>query len=153
MASKEAKADMGIHLVIAEDKMRKCLCNLELYKPLCAFYSSIHFDLFLQLNNFLFHLYFSVQILDLCFLLPFFKSNYIFLVKQRVFDISTESCSLIFFLSSFLHLLQIIERTSVFSKRHDILGFSNFLYLPQLMKKIFHHFSYSKYFSIILSLF
>ena len=32
-------------------------------------YSLIHFDLFLQLNNFLFHIYFSVFILDLCFLL------------------------------------------------------------------------------------
>ena len=35
-------------------------------------------------------------------------------------------------LSSFLHLLQIIEIASVFSKRYDFLGFSNFLYLPQI---------------------
>ena len=34
--------------------------NLELYKPFCSFYSSIHFALFLQENSFLFHFYFSI---------------------------------------------------------------------------------------------
>ena len=36
-----------------------------------------------------------------------------------------------------LHLLQKIERTHVFSKRYDILGFSNFLYLPQITQHNF----------------
>ena len=49
-----------------------------------------------------------------------------------IFNISIDSSSLNIFSSSFLQLLQIIERTSVFSKRYDILGFSNFLYLPQI---------------------
>ena len=31
--------------------------NIEFYKSFCAFYSPIHFSLFLQGNNFLFHLY------------------------------------------------------------------------------------------------
>ena len=33
-----------------------------------ASYSLIHFDLFFELNNFLFHLFFSIYILGLCFL-------------------------------------------------------------------------------------
>ena len=49
----------------------------------------------------------------------------------RTFNISIDSSSLNNFLSSFLHLLQIIERTNVFPRRYDILGFPNFLYLPQ----------------------
>ena len=55
-----------------------------------------------------------------------------FSIKPRTFNISTDSSSLNIFSSSFLHLLQIIERTNVFSKRYDSLGFSNFLYLPQI---------------------
>ena len=51
--SKEAKAEIEIHPVIVEAKIIKCsIYNLELYKPLCAFYSSIYFTLLLQLNNF-----------------------------------------------------------------------------------------------------
>ena len=44
-----------------------------------------------------------------------------------IFNISIDSFSLNIFLSSFLQLLQIMERTNVFSKRYDILGFSNFI--------------------------
>ena len=33
--------------------------------------------------------------------------------------------------------MQIIEKTSVFSKWYDILGFSNSLYLPQITQYIF----------------
>ena len=53
-------------------------------------------------------------------------------IKPRIFNISTDFFSLIFFSSSFLHLVQIIERASVFSMMCDILGFSSFLYLPQI---------------------
>ena len=52
-------------------------------------------------------------------------------------NISIESSSLNIFLYSFLHLLQIIEKTNVFSKKYDILGFPNFLYLPQIMQYFF----------------
>ena len=53
--TKEAKAKIEVHPVIVEPKIRKCSIYFRV-----AFYSSIHFDLFLQLNNFFFHLYFSV---------------------------------------------------------------------------------------------
>ena len=62
----------------------------------------------------------------LCFLKPYFKSNYIFSIKPRIFNISIDSSSLNNFLSSFLHLLQITERANIFSKRYDILGFFKF---------------------------
>ena len=58
--TKEAKAEIEIHPVIVEPKKESAQYNLELYKPICAFYSSIHFDLFIQLNNVLFCLYFSI---------------------------------------------------------------------------------------------
>ena len=51
-------------------------------------------------------------------------------LKRRIFNLSIDSSSLNNFSSSFLHLLQITERT-VFSNSYDILGFSNFLYLQQ----------------------
>ena len=41
-----------------------------------------------------------------------------------MFNISIDSSSLNIYLSSFLHLLQIIEKTNVFSKMYDILGLS-----------------------------
>ena len=56
-------------------------------------------------------------------------SHILKIIKPRTFDISIDSSSLNNFLSSFLHLLQIIERTNVFSKRYDILGFFKF-YIP-----------------------
>ena len=68
----------------------------------------------------------------------FFRHDYIFwyfsisLIKPRIFNISIDSSSVKIFSSSFLHLLQITKRTDVFSKRYDISGFSNALYLPQI---------------------
>ena len=52
-----------------------------------------------------------------------------FLIKPIVFNISIDSSSLNIFPSSFLHLLQTIERANIFTKINDILGFLNFLYL------------------------
>ena len=49
-----------------------------------------------------------------------------------MFNILIDSSSLDILSSSFSHLLEIIERTNVFSKRYGILGFSNFLHLPQI---------------------
>ena len=56
---KEAKAEIETHPVIVGAKIR-VQYNLELYKTSCAFYSSIHFGLFLQRINFLFCLYFLI---------------------------------------------------------------------------------------------
>ena len=43
-------------------------CKKETKKTFCAFYSSLHFALFPQVNNFLFHLYFIIYILDSYFI-------------------------------------------------------------------------------------
>ena len=58
-------------------------------------------------------------------------------MKTRIFNISIGSSSLNNFASSFLHLLQVIETTNVLSKRYDILGFSDFLYLIQITQNNF----------------
>ena len=50
-------------------------------------------------------------------------------ILNRV-NISIHSSSLNIFSSSFSHLLQIIEKTNVFSNMYDILEILNFLYLP-----------------------
>ena len=42
-----------------------------------------------------------------------------------------------FLLFNSLHLLQIIKRINIFAKRYDILGFSNFLYPPQITQYSF----------------
>ena len=57
---KEAKSEIEIYPVIAEAKISKCSIYLELYKPFFAIYSSIHFALIFQENNFFFHLYFLI---------------------------------------------------------------------------------------------
>ena len=61
-----------------------------------------------------------------------FLNNYIFSIEPIIFNISFDSSSLSYFSFSFLLLLQIIERTDVFSKGYDILDFPNFLYLSQI---------------------
>ena len=120
---------METHLINVTDQHNSKLCK-RFYAP----YSLTHFDLLLRLNNFLFLLCFSVWIIDSYF----FRYDYIFwyfsilLIRSRIFNISLDSASLNIFSSSFLHLMQILERSNVFSKRYDILGFSNFLYLPQI---------------------
>ena len=50
---------------------------------------------------------------------------------------SIDYSSLNTFLSSFLHLLQMIRKTNVSSKMYDILVFLNFLYLPEITQMIF----------------
>ena len=66
--TKETKAETETHTVIVEIKISKRSIYFRLYNYFYASYSLIYFDLFLQLNNFLFHLSVSVSILDLCFL-------------------------------------------------------------------------------------
>ena len=55
--TKEAKAEIDTQPVIAEAEMRKCSKE---FRFLQTFYSSVHFDLFLQFNNFLFRAYFLI---------------------------------------------------------------------------------------------
>ena len=55
---KEAKAEIETYPATAEAKIRKCSIWFRLPKPFCAFYSLIHFALFLQENDFFFDLYF-----------------------------------------------------------------------------------------------
>ena len=63
-----------------------------------------------HLNNFLFHLYFSVKVLTF----GFFTCINLYSSKPKNFNISIDSSSLNTFSSSFLHLLQIIKRTNLF---------------------------------------
>ena len=57
---KEAKSEMETHPVPLEINISKCSVFSKPYKLSYTSCSLIHFDLFLQLNNFLFLLYFSV---------------------------------------------------------------------------------------------
>ena len=59
-------------------------------------------------------------------------SNYIFSIKPIVCNISNEFSPLNIFSSTFLQFMQVIERTNVFYKMHDILRFLHFLYLQQI---------------------
>ena len=58
ISRKEARAEIEIHPVTADVVQEGVQYNLELHKPFYPFYSSMHFAVFLQGNNFLFHLYF-----------------------------------------------------------------------------------------------
>ena len=60
ISTKEAKAEMKTHPVIVEIKIRSVQYTPKLYKLFYASYSVIHFDLFLQVNSFLFYLFFSI---------------------------------------------------------------------------------------------
>ena len=51
-----------------------------------------------------------------------------FSTKSRISNISINSSSFNLFSSSFYRLLQIAEKTNAFSKLHDILDFSKFVY-------------------------
>ena len=75
--------EIEIYPVTVETNIR----NLGCYTLRCTSYSSIHFAVFLQGNNFLIHINFSFEILDLRFL-DIFKSNYILLIKARNSNIS-----------------------------------------------------------------
>ena len=103
--------------------------NSKLCKLFYAFYWLMHFDLFLQLNHFLFHLFYQSKVLDWCFLQAWFYIFWCFsilLIKPRIFNISIDSSSLNISSSSFSHLLQIIERINIFSKRYNVLVFQIF---------------------------
>ena len=57
-------------------------------------------------------------------------------IQPRIFNISIDSSSLNIFSSLSLHLLQVIERTYIFFEKYDILGFPNFICLPQITQYI-----------------
>ena len=52
------KAEIEIYQVIAEARIRKFSKYFRVAQTIFSFYLSIHFALFLQRNNFLFHLFF-----------------------------------------------------------------------------------------------
>ena len=60
-------------------------------------------------------------------LILYFMILFYIIINPRRLKISIDSSSLNIFSYSVLHLLQIEERTNVFPKRYDILGFLNFL--------------------------
>ena len=123
---KEAKAEMETYLVTVEIKIKitvESKCSIKFYKLFCDSYSLICFNLFLQENKFLFHLYFSNWIFDLCFLqtwLYIFWYSSILIVKPRIFNISIYSSFLNVFLFSWPCLLWRIERSKVFLKKYMI---------------------------------
>ena len=57
--SKELKTELKYNQNLQKVGQKTVQFNLELYKSSCASYSSIHFALFLQQNNFLFYIPFS----------------------------------------------------------------------------------------------
>ena len=105
--SKEAKAEIEIHQKLKSESVKY---NLELHKPFCAFYSSIHFAVFfkeiISCFIYIFQFYsFSSHV---------FKVIIYFQLNQEFFYISIYSSSLNIFSSSFLHLLPKTERTNLF---------------------------------------
>ena len=66
------------------------------------------------------------------FSLEIFESNYVLLIKQKIFYISIGFSSLNIFSYSVSESLQIIERANVFLKIYDISEFLNFIYLSQI---------------------
>ena len=59
---------METHPLTVEIKNATAHYNSKLYKLFYVSYALIHFDLFFPLHNFFFHLYFSIEIIELCFL-------------------------------------------------------------------------------------
>ena len=108
ISTKEAKAEIETHLITEEITIIKCYnkqYNWNLFKHFYGSYLLLHLDLFLQLSNFLFDQFFSVLILDSCFLQEWFYIFWyssILLIKLRMFNISIDSSSLnIFFIFIF----------------------------------------------------
>ena len=60
MRTEEAKTEVEAQPVTTEAKVSNCSIDLKPKKLFYVSYSSINFDLFLQWNNFLYHLYFSI---------------------------------------------------------------------------------------------
>ena len=80
---------------------------------------------------------FQSKFLTYVFFSRIFRTIIHFQLNQEILISQLILLPQIFFLSSFSHLLQIIERTNVFSKMCDILGFLSFLYLSQITQQIF----------------
>ena len=70
--TKEATAEIKTHPVTAEAKTSKSSMKFKFVQTFLCFLSSFYFGLFLQCNKLYFHLYFSIQILDLCFVQLYF---------------------------------------------------------------------------------
>ena len=95
---------------------------------------------FFKGNCFLFQLSFLIYIFRLdC------SSDYIFSIKLRILNTSIDCPYSNIFSSSFPHLLQVMF---FFLKIHDILGFLNFLCLPQITQYNFFIFLVIKIFLV-----
>ena len=84
--SKEAKAEIEIHSVIAEGKIRKCSIYFRIVQTFLCFILINSFALFLKGNDFLFRLYFSVyifQFLTCVFFSHILKVNIYFQLNQE----------------------------------------------------------------------
>ena len=123
--TKEERAEIETHPVTVEARISKCSAYFKILQTFLYLSFSNLFCFILQLNDFLFYLFLSVWILDLCFLQWYFWYCSILLIKPRIFSISIDSF-LNIFLSLLPNFLQIIQRTDVFSKKYDILRFLNF---------------------------
>lgn len=107
-------------------------------------------DIFISV--FLFYLFFLIQSFNLCFLLSYLlevSKIYFFklTINSIIFNVSILSCFLNITSSLLSHLLQIIARTSVLLKVHDILEFKNFQYLLHLMQYMFFVYVLNKFIS------
>ena len=103
--------------------------NSKLYKLFYASYTLIHFDLFPQLNSFLFHPFFRSKFLNHAF----FRHDYIFSDTLWYFLITPKKFSLNIYSYSWPHSVETIERPHVFLKKiYGIFVFLDFLYLLQI---------------------
>ena len=114
--TKEEKTGTETHPVIVEAKIGNLF--MPLTNQLALFYFSNKIICFIYI--------FQSKFLTYVFISHIFKASIYFQLnnlKPRTFNISNSSSSLNNFSSSALHLLQTIEKTNVFSRRYDVLGF------------------------------
>ena len=115
--TKEEKTGTETHPVIVEAKIRNLF--MPLTNQLALFYfSNKIISCFIYI--------FQSKFLTYVFISHIFKASIYFQLnnlKPRTFNISNSFSSLNNFSCSGLHLLQTIEKTNVFSKRYDVLGF------------------------------
>ena len=123
--TKDATAEIETHPITVEARY-----DLKPYKHFCAFYLLVHFALFFHDTISSFIYFFRSKFLTYIFVCHNFWYCSIILIKTKIFNILIDSFSLNICSSLLPHLLQKIERTNVFSRMYDILGFLLFLYLP-----------------------
>ena len=125
--TKETKAETETHTVTVETKLSKCFKNPQF---VYAFYSLIQFGLFLQWNNYLFYLYFQFKCLTYgsWVMIIYFLALFYNIIKSRILNTLIDSFPVNIFLYLLPQLMQIIERSNVFSKIYfSVFEFSTFI--------------------------